>query len=255
MNRLNSLNRSNRSTPYLSSPTGERLAKQVAHQMSCSRAEAEQYIEGAWVKVDGQTVETPQYRVQAHQTITIDPQARLEDLQPISIVLNKPADCDFGEVHRLLTPAHHARDATGIRTLQRHFKQLECHIPLADAASGLLIFTQDWRVIRKLEEDKNTIEHEFMVEVQGNISAQTLENMQRTTKADGAYPLTKISLSSSSPQRSTLRFAVKGWHKGWISFLCQSAQIEITAMRRTRVGRVNLGDLPVGQWRYWVDKV
>ncbi len=240
----------------ISSPTGERLAKRVAQIMPCSRAEAEQYIEGGWVKVDGKTVETPQYRVQAHQTVTIDRQARLEDLRPITLMLHKPANWGMGEVHRLLTSAHHARhDATGIRMLQRHFKQLECRVPLADAASGLLIFTQDWRVIRKLEEDKNTIEHELMVEVQGNVSAQALATLQRTAQADEAYPFTKISLSSSNPQRSTLRCAVKGWHKGWISFLCESAQLEIVAMRRTRVGRVHLGDLPVGQWRYLMDKV
>lgn len=239
----------------LSSPAGERLAKRVAQMMPCSRTEAEQYIEGAWVKVDGKTVEAPQFRVQTHQTVTIDPQARLEDLRPITIVLNKPADCGLEAAYRLLVPSHRARDATGIRTLQRHFKQLECHVPLADAASGLLIFTQDWRVVRKLEEDKNTIEHELMVEVQGNVSAQALETLQRTVQSDSSYPFTKISLSSSHAKRSTLRFAVKGWHPGWISFLCQSAQLDIVGMRRTRLGRIHLGDLPVGQWRYLIDKV
>ena len=234
---------------------GERLAKQVAHQMACSRTEAEQYIEGGWVKVDGKTVETPQYRVQPQQTVTIDPQARLENLRPVTLMLHKPADCGIEAAYKLLTPPHRAHDTTGIRTLQRHFKQLECHTPLADAASGLLIFTQDWRVVRKLEEDKSTIEHELMVEVQGNISAPALENFQRIAKADASYPLTKISLSSSHAKRSILRFAVKGWHPGWISFLCDRAQLDIFAVRRTRLGRVHLGDLPVGQWRYLTTKI
>ena len=35
-----------------------RLSKRVADMVPCSRREAEQYIEGGWVRVDGQVVET-----------------------------------------------------------------------------------------------------------------------------------------------------------------------------------------------------
>ena len=34
-----------------------RLAKRLAEQATCSRQEAEQYIAGGWVKVDGVTIE------------------------------------------------------------------------------------------------------------------------------------------------------------------------------------------------------
>ena len=35
---------------------GERLSKRVMQLKGCSRREAEQYIEGGWVLVDGQVV-------------------------------------------------------------------------------------------------------------------------------------------------------------------------------------------------------
>ena len=38
-----------------------RLAKRLAAQLPCSRREAELYITGGWVKVDGQVVEAPQF--------------------------------------------------------------------------------------------------------------------------------------------------------------------------------------------------
>ena len=41
---------------------GERLAKRVAAMLSCSRREAELYIEGGWVRVEGVVVEEPQFR-------------------------------------------------------------------------------------------------------------------------------------------------------------------------------------------------
>ncbi len=41
----------------------ERLAKRVAALQQCSRGDAERYIEGGWVAVDGKTVEEPGFRV------------------------------------------------------------------------------------------------------------------------------------------------------------------------------------------------
>ena len=56
----------------------ERLAKRVAVQQSCSRADAERYIEGGWIAVDGRVVEEPGFRVGASQTVSLLPGARLE---------------------------------------------------------------------------------------------------------------------------------------------------------------------------------
>ena len=49
----------------------QRLAKRLAEMLPCSRREAEQFIEGGWVTVDGVVVEEPQFRVST-QTIAFD---------------------------------------------------------------------------------------------------------------------------------------------------------------------------------------
>ena len=61
----------------------------VAVQQSCSRADAERYIEGGWIAVDGQVVEEPGFRVGASQTVSL-PGARLETLRPVTILVHKP---------------------------------------------------------------------------------------------------------------------------------------------------------------------
>jgi 23S rRNA pseudouridine2604 synthase len=68
--------------------------------------------------------------------------------------------------------------------------------------------------------------------------------------SDADLPQTKVSINSNTPERSKLRFAIKGAHRGLIAYLCERAQLEILEMRRIRLGRVALRDLPVGQWRY-----
>jgi 23S rRNA pseudouridine2604 synthase len=151
----------------------------------------------------------------------------------------------------LIAANHSPQDASGQRPLLRHFKQLQASVPLETAASGLLVFTQDWRVQRKLQEDMAQMEHELMVEVRGQVQAEAIGPIERALRDPRQrLPVTKISISSASEARSILRLAVKGAHPGLAAFLCELAGLEIQALRRTRLGRVSLGDVAPGQWRY-----
>ena len=60
-----------------------RLAKRVVALAQCSRREAEQYIEGGWVRVDGIVVEEPQFMVDT-QSVEIDPAAKLAPLEAVT---------------------------------------------------------------------------------------------------------------------------------------------------------------------------
>ena len=53
-----------------------RLSKRVAELKACSRREAEQFIAGGWVKVNGQVVEEPQARV-SNELVDISPDASI----------------------------------------------------------------------------------------------------------------------------------------------------------------------------------
>lgn len=249
----------------------------------CSRKEAEQYIEGGWVTVNGTVVESPQSRV-LHQEVKIAADASLLNVTPVTLLLNKPEawldgtdDDDDDTVTRtersakyrkgktrdqaprncktLLTAAQHtAQDASGIALLQRHLKHQEGQVPLERDASGLVVFTQDWRVERKLTEDLGTMEHELMLDVSGEVTAEMLKPIQRgflDTRLN--LPPAKISVSSSAPERSRLRLAVKGAHPGLSAYVCDLAQLELLAIRRIRIGRVSLGDVGLGEWRYVAD--
>jgi 23S rRNA pseudouridine2604 synthase len=58
-------------------PDHVRLAKRVADLARCSRIEAEQYIKGGWVSVDGRVTEDPAHPVSG-ELVAIDPSAQLE---------------------------------------------------------------------------------------------------------------------------------------------------------------------------------
>lgn len=226
-----------------------RLSKRLAALLPCSRSEAEQYIEGGWVRVDGQVVEEPHFRVQ-HEKIELDPEARLTELVPVTLLLHKPAGHTSPQA--LVNAASHWHDdPSGIRVLKRHFSQLTPAVPLEPAASGLLVYSQDWRVTRKLAEDERLIEVEVTVEVQGEVSPAQLALLMRDTDTRGQpLPTVKASLNSSGDGRSKLRFAIKGVHPGLIAYVCDRAGLQILSMKRIRIGRVPMTQLPPGQWRY-----
>ncbi len=244
---------------------GERLSKHVAHLMHCSRREAEQYIEGGWVSVNGKVVEEPMARV-LDQTVMVDPHASLMALTDVTLLLHKPAGFEAmaapGEAgkrvkpaHQLLLPANHwVQDPSGMRLLKHHFAKLTACVPLEVAATGLVVFTQDWRVLRKLTEDAAVMEHELVVEVAGVVAPEVLQRLNAGLTTDGhPLPPVKVSINSTSDTSTRLRVALKGTHPGLMAYLCERVGRQIKSIKRQRVGRVALSNLPEGQWRYLQD--
>ena len=247
-----------------------RLSKRVSELRNCSRREAEQFITAGWVRVDGAVIDTPEFRVD-DQRIDIDPDANPEQIEAVTLLLNKPAGVSLREgdttALKLLTPASlWADDASGIAPLKIHFTQLTPGTPLETDASGLIVFTQDWRVVRKLTEDAATLEHEFIVEVSGKLASNGLKRMNKgipfnpqgagrgckdanasTTTLIGRTP---AAIKVSWQNETKLRIAFKGCQIGQIAHLCEAVELEIVSMKRIRLGGVSLGKVPEGQWRY-----
>ena len=228
-------------------PESVRLAKRVAMLVPCSRAEAEQYIESGWVKVDGIVVEEPGYRVEDQQ-VELLPNASLDVVDAVTILLHKPPGEDPNTALRLITPASLiADDRSGIRFLKRHLANLTLTDTLETMAGGLLVYTQDWRIARKLVDDRATIEHEYIVEVKGDLIPDGLKLLNHGLTFNGK-PLPPIKVSWQNETR--LRFALKGPQRGQVAHMCEKVGLAVVAMKRIRIGRVPLASLPPGQWRY-----
>ncbi|KAF0205069.1 MAG: RNA-binding S4 domain-containing [Gallionellaceae bacterium] len=222
-----------------------RLAKRLAELLSCSRREAELYIAGGWVMVDGQVVEEPQFMV-AQQKVELHPEASLTPLEPVTILFHQPPDTEFTP-QMISAETHAADDHSGIRMLKQHFVRLTQCSPLEKNASGLSVFTQDFRVSRKLGDDAATIEQEYVVEVAGELPEEKLKLLNHGLSFNGkVLPPIKVSWQNET----RLRFALKGVQPGQIAFMCKSVGLQVKGMKRLRIGRVSMGKLQPGQWRY-----
>ena len=235
--------------PSMSDPV--RLAKRVAEVAGCSRADAERYIEGGWVSVNGEVVDLPQHKV-TDELVTIDPSARLEAEAPATVLLHKPAGFDAisgpqpaAELVTMTT--HWTDDASGIRVVKRHINHLTPLVPLDREASGLMVLTQDGRTWRRLTEDGDLIEQEFVVEVSGEIAPWGLRRLCHGLSYQGReLPPCKVSWQNEV----RLRFAIKGVQGGQLRDMCAQVGLEVVSIRRIRIGRIALGKMPVGEWRF-----
>ena len=228
-----------------------RLTKRIAELRTCSRREAEQLIAGGWVRVNGVVVEEPQARV-ADERIEIDPNADISLAEPVTLLLHKPPGYhaiqgDQPAAPLLVAANRWTEDESGISPLKKHFTQLTACVPLELDASGLVVFTQDWHVSRKLTEDAAMIEHEVIVEVTGDMIPHALKRMNQGIPYNGRTP-TAIKVSWQNETR--LRVALKGAQVGEIAHLCEAVGLEVVSMKRIRLGGVSLGKVPPGQWRY-----
>lgn len=227
------------------SEAATRLAKRVAELKACSRAEAERYIEGGWVSVNGTVVELPQHRVSESDVVTLAADARATGLPPVTVLWHKPAGvrCDIDQAPKaewVAAERRSADDRSGQRLLLKHWAGLRCAAPLDTAASGLVVFTQEPGVWRRLVDDAITVEHELWVDVNGAVAPAALAALQRQVRS---------SVNRQNEAGTRLRVAGKGLRKGQLVAWCDEAGLRPDALHRARLGRLGLGSLASGQWR------
>lgn len=226
-----------------------RLSKHLIELIGCSRREAQLYIEGGWVLVNAAIVDEPQFPI-TDQQVELRSGAVAEPLAPATLLLNQPVmpQATLEQQLALLKPqSHWPADPSQITPLKGHFARLSTALPLQQDASGLHVFSQDWRTLRKLTDDRTRLEQEYVVEVAGAVDSHSLKPLSRAQLIKGvALPSCKASLQSEQ----TLRMVLKDPSEGVIQRLCASIDLKVLAMKRIRIGAVSMGKLPLGQWRY-----
>lgn len=233
-----------------------RLARRLAQDIGCSRNEAQQYIEAGWVMVDGEVCEEPGLRIAPERTVSLMPGAKAEPAPAVTILFHKPAGLSTGPAaspdSALILPAllpaqRSAGDRSGIRPLKKHQTGLRLTDGLETEASGLLVLSQDWRVVRRLVDDANRIEHEYIVETAAPVTPWQLALLNQGVRFNGK-PVEGVKASCQSESR--LRLALKTPPRGLLAHICAQAGLEVLAVRRIRIGRVPLAGLAAGQWCY-----
>ena len=221
----------------------------------CSRREADEWIENGWVKVDGQVVNTLGARVTREARIEVDPAASKHQSEQVTILLNKPVGYVSGQPEDNHQPAmvlikpenRWSEDPSRTKFVPGHLRGLAPAGRLDIDSTGLLVFTQDGRVAKRLIGADSEVEKEYLVRVEGKLTDDGLKLLRHGMELDGV----KLKPAQVSwANENQLRFALREGRKRQIRRMCEQVGLTVTALKRVRSGGVPLGPLPVGKWRY-----
>ena len=240
-----------------------RLNKRMAELGMCSRREADDWIGKGWVRVNGQ-VAPMGLQVATDARIEVDPKARGQQQQQVTIIMNKPMGYVSGQAEDGHQPAvtlvqagsHWHGDATKIRFSPSQLRGIAPAGRLDIDSIGLLVLTQDGRVARQLIGEDSGMEKEYLVrvtygefaaDVQKAFPAAELARLRHGLSLDG-QALKPAQVDWQNPEQ--LRFVLKEGKKRQIRRMCEQVGLKVVGLKRIRIGRIALGNLPVGQWRY-----
>ncbi|HYN53554.1 MAG TPA: pseudouridine synthase [Methylotenera sp.] len=248
---------------YKSSPVNlesPRLSKVMAERGICSRREADEWIVNGWVMVDGVIIDTLGTRINPDAEIIISSYAHEVQSETVTIILHKPVGYVSGQAEDGYQPAivlvHPDNQWEDDPTLHTHHpKEFERRFlnGLAPAgrldidSTGMLVLTQDGRIARHLIGENSDVEKEYLVRVEGTLTEANLKLLNYGLSLDGE----KLKPAKVSWQNEDqLRFALREGKKRQIRRMCEMVGLHVVGLKRVRIGSINLGKLPVGQWRY-----
>ncbi len=241
-----------------------RLSKRMSELGLCSRREADEWIENGWVRVDGERIDTLGARVRPDQHIEVTRDAHVAQSRQVTILLHKPVGYVSGQAEdgyepaiTLITAANRWEgDRATTRFAPSHLRALAPAGRLDIDSTGLLVLTQDGRIAKQLIGEHSSVEKEYLVRVTYG---------DRTTDIDQHFPADKLALlrfglslddtalkpAKVSWQNSEqLRFVLREGKKRQIRRMCELVGLHVVGLKRVRMGRIALGALPQGKWRY-----
>lgn len=232
-----------------------RLSKLMSEQGLCSRREADEWIAKGWVKVDGVAITELGTKILPTQKITVLREAEAEQNQRVTILLNKPMGFVSGQAEDGYQPAvtlitAQSRWREDKAPVAFHPRQLNGLAPagrLDIDSLGLIVFTQDGRIAKQLIGENSVIDKEYLVRVAGRLADADLRRLNHGLSLDGKT-LKPARVSWQNAEQ--LRFILNEGKKRQIRRMCELVGLKVLGLKRVRIGKVMLSNLPEGQWRY-----
>ncbi len=226
----------------LSNSEGIRLNKYIANSGVCSRRDADMYIAAGNVTVNGKTVTEMGYRVKLEDDVRFDGR-RLNPEKPEYILLNKPAgffvtgnpEKGGRTVMELVSKATNAKVSPVGK--------------LDNQAKGLLLFTNDGTLAKKLAKPKNGIRQIYQVTLNKNMSKEDLESAKKGVYIEGSkVVISNISFIEDKPH-TEVGIELYSIKEHIVTRIFKSMGYEVESLDRVVFGGLTKKDLSRGRTR------
>lgn len=221
-----------------------RLNKFISESGKTSRRGADKLIEEGRVKINGKKAKIGD-QVNPGDKVLVDGALIEEVASPQSFVyiaLNKPVG---------ITSTTEKNVKGNIVDFMNYPTRI-FHIGRLDKDSeGLILMTDDGDIVNEILRSENKHEKEYIVSVDRPINDEFVQKISAGVKILGTKTLPcKVTQLSSNQFNIIL---MQGLNRQ-IRRMCETLGYNVTSLKRLRIMNIELGKLPVGEWRYLTGK-
>ena len=217
----------------------ERLQKILSSRGVASRRMAEKMIEDGRVSVNGAVALLGQSADPDQDEILLDGRPLPSGSEYVYILLHKPR----GYVTTL-------SDEKGRKTVAELVADCGTRVypvgRLDMDSEGLLLFTNDGEFANHLMHPKHEVEKTYLTWV-GDFSDEAVAKLKRPITLDG-YLLRAPKVRVI--RTGLLEITIHEGRNRQVRRMCEAAGMRVTRLKRVREGKLVLGELPLGKWRY-----
>ena len=221
----------------------ERLQKILSAAGVCSRRAAEGYLTAGRITVNGETAQLGQQADPETDDIRVDGVPLDREPEAVYLMLNKPR----GYVTTV-------SDEQGRKTVMDLLTGVHTRIypvgRLDRNSEGLLLLTNDGALTQRLLHPSHEVSKEYRVTVSGPVE-HAAENLRRIRDVAGmAIRPAEVQMLRREGNRAELRIVIHEGRNRQIRRMCARCGLEVLRLQRVREHCLELGTLPLGQWRY-----
>lgn len=221
----------------------KRLNKFIAHAGICSRREADKFIEAGLVTVNGVGVTQMGYRVSASDIVRFNGQ-KLKSETPRYVLLNKPKNYSGRIDSKTKT--------TSVMTLVASACKERIYPidKLYKVETGLLLFTNDTDLAKKLSSKNQKIKSIYQITLQKNLIQKDLETIKEGVFINGrSYTFDSISYIQNKNKNEIGIEHSKGGTK-YLKNIFEKLGYTIIRLDRVFFGGLTKKDLPRKHFRH-----
>ncbi len=234
-----------------------RLQKYLSDCGVLSRRAAEEEIKAGHVTVNGETAELGQKVDPVHDIVCLGKKRICMPLvngkrEYTYILLHKP----IGYV----TTLSDDKGRPSITELLRGVKKRLYPVGRLDMYSdGLLLCTDDGDLTNRLTHPSHTVEKVYLVTIPGKLTADEIRELGEPIDIDGRMtrPVETKKMAECMVQNkpaTVVQFILYEGRNRQIRRMCEAHEKKILSLTRIRMGKIELGTLPAGKWRYLTDE-
>ncbi|MCX7904103.1 MAG: rRNA pseudouridine synthase [Caloramator sp.] len=221
----------------------ERIQKYIARCGIASRRKAEELIRQGKVKVNGELIKDIILINPERDIVEVNGKVIKPEERKVYIMLNKPV----GYVTTV-------KDEKGRRTVLDLIDVKERIYPVGRLdydTSGLLILTNDGDFAYKLMHPSKEVDKVYIAEVEGIPTEKELDMFRNGLKIeDYITSKAEIEILKIKDKNAIVKIVIHEGRNRQVRKMCEKIGHKVIKLKRVQIGKIKLGSLEIGKWRY-----